>query len=153
MPKAGRRTISVLPFPYLTVPSRSSSARLPHNRQYQHAFSSPLPHIAPSAELRTLDQSSSYRPAVLRLYRNGTMGDSASPASPTKPAVLIIGGLGMSPEVLGPRRRMLLRRSSCASLLRTRMTQETDFDRLSQDTLAVSSHTTSTATSSHPHCA
>jgi hypothetical protein len=29
-------------------------------------------------------------------YKKGTMGDSAGPASPTKPAVLIIGGLGMS---------------------------------------------------------
>lgn len=30
------------------------------------------------------------------------MGDSAGPANPTKPAVLIIGGLGMSFAVLGP---------------------------------------------------
>lgn len=30
------------------------------------------------------------------------MADSAGPANPTKPAVLIIGGLGMSFRLLGP---------------------------------------------------
>ena len=82
------------------------------------------------------------------------MGDSAGPANPTKPAVLIIGGLGMSIMKAGG---LTDDATVCqlAGLCTASMTSngEADSGCASQDTLAASSPTTSTATTSPPNYA